>query len=111
MATVVLMPKLGLTMVQGKVVKWLKRDGESVRTGEPLVVVMRKKITCEVESPASGLLNGTGPGCPGGPSLFSLASWRPWPFWAGSSSHPQGSGPLTGQDRGSLSALRRPWPC
>ena len=50
------MPKLGLTMTEGKVVKWLRRDGEQVDQGQPVVVVMSKKITYEVEAPASGIL-------------------------------------------------------
>jgi pyruvate dehydrogenase E2 component (dihydrolipoamide acetyltransferase) len=56
MATTLTMPKLGLTMTEGKVVKWLRRDGEQVDQGQPVVVVMSKKITYEVESPASGIL-------------------------------------------------------
>ena len=56
MATAVTMPKLGLIMTKGKVVKWLKQDSEQVEKGELVVVVMTKKITCEVEAPASGIL-------------------------------------------------------
>jgi pyruvate dehydrogenase E2 component (dihydrolipoamide acetyltransferase) len=56
MATTLTMPKLGLTMTEGKVVKWLQRDGEQVDEGQPIVVVMSKKITYEIESPASGTL-------------------------------------------------------
>lgn len=54
MATWVLMPKLGLTMVEGTVVKWLKPDGQAVEKGEPVVVVMSKKITYELQAPAAG---------------------------------------------------------
>jgi len=50
------MPKLGLTMTQGKVVKWLRQNGERVEKGQPVVVVMSKKITYEMEAPASGVL-------------------------------------------------------
>jgi pyruvate dehydrogenase E2 component (dihydrolipoamide acetyltransferase) len=50
------MPKLGLTMTQGQVVKWFAQDGERVKASQPLVVVMSKKITYEIESPASGVL-------------------------------------------------------
>jgi len=56
MATAVTMPKLGLTMTRGKVVKWLKQNGEQVEKGQPIVVVMSKKITYEMEAPASGVL-------------------------------------------------------
>jgi len=57
MAVAVTMPKLGLTMTEGKVVKWLKPDGSQVSQGEAIVVVMTKKITSELESPAGGILH------------------------------------------------------
>jgi pyruvate dehydrogenase E2 component (dihydrolipoamide acetyltransferase) len=57
MATALTMPKLGLTMTEGKVVKWLKPHGEPVAKGEPVVVVMSKKITYEIEAPAPGILH------------------------------------------------------
>ncbi|HEY0395851.1 MAG TPA: dihydrolipoamide acetyltransferase family protein [Candidatus Elarobacter sp.] len=50
----VVMPKLGLTMASGTIARWIKRPGEAVRAGEPLVEVATDKITYEVESPASG---------------------------------------------------------
>ncbi len=56
MATQIIMPKLGMAMTEGTVVKWLKQDGEEVAKGEPVVVVMSKKITYTVEAPASGIL-------------------------------------------------------
>ena len=56
MATRIIMPKLGMAMSEGTVVKWLKEDGAEVKTGQPIVVVMSKKITYEVESPADGIL-------------------------------------------------------
>jgi pyruvate dehydrogenase E2 component (dihydrolipoamide acetyltransferase) len=56
MATQVIMPKLGMAMSEGKVVKWLKGDGESVKNGEIVVVVMSKKITYKVEAPADGIV-------------------------------------------------------
>jgi pyruvate dehydrogenase E2 component (dihydrolipoamide acetyltransferase) len=59
MATKVIMPKLGMAMSEGTVVKWLKEDGAEVKSGEPIVVVMSKKITYEVEAPADGILRPT----------------------------------------------------
>ena len=50
----VVMPKLGLTMASGTIARWIKRPGEAVRAGEPLVEVSTDKINYEVESPASG---------------------------------------------------------
>lgn len=56
MATKVAMPKLGLIMTEGVVVKWLKDDGQSVKKGELIATIMSKKITYQVESPAEGIL-------------------------------------------------------
>jgi pyruvate dehydrogenase E2 component (dihydrolipoamide acetyltransferase) len=56
MATKITMPKLGMTMSEGAVVKWLKDDGAEVQKGQRVVVVMSKKITYEVEAPADGIL-------------------------------------------------------
>lgn len=56
MATRLIMPKLGMAMKEGKVVKWLKDDGAEVQKGEPVVVVMSKKITTKVEAPADGIV-------------------------------------------------------
>lgn len=56
MAVEVIMPKLGMAMTEGTVVKWLKEDGATVKRGEPIVVVMSKKITYEVQSPADGVV-------------------------------------------------------
>ena len=56
MGTTLTMPKLGLTMTEGTVVQWIVQDGEQVRKGQPLVVVMSKKITNEVEAPAPGIV-------------------------------------------------------
>jgi pyruvate dehydrogenase E2 component (dihydrolipoamide acetyltransferase) len=56
MATAVLMPKLGLTMTEGSVVAWRKKEGETVAKGEILLEVETDKLTNEVEAPASGVL-------------------------------------------------------
>lgn len=56
MATVVLMPKLGLTMTEGTIVEWLKREGDKVEKGEPLVCILTEKVSYEYESPSSGIL-------------------------------------------------------
>lgn len=56
MATEVTMPKLGLTMVEGKVVEWRKKQGEVVEKGEILFVIETEKVTFEVEAPTSGIL-------------------------------------------------------
>ena len=56
MATKVIMPKLGLTMTEGKIVEWKKQEGEKVEKGEILYVLETEKVTFEVEAPESGIL-------------------------------------------------------
>ncbi|SDY33274.1 dihydrolipoamide acetyltransferase family protein [Tindallia californiensis] len=56
MAVKIVMPKLGLTMKEGTVSKWLKQEGESVKKGEPLFEVSTDKINNEIESPGNGIL-------------------------------------------------------
>lgn len=56
MAKLVVMPKLGLTMTEGAVSRWLKAEGEAVREGEPLFEVETDKLTNTIEATASGTL-------------------------------------------------------
>jgi len=54
----VIMPMLGMAQETGKVLRWLKQDGETVRKGEPLLEVETDKVTVEIEAPADGTLAG-----------------------------------------------------
>ena len=56
MAVQVLMPKIGLTMTEGKIVEWKKKEGERVEKGEVLFVFETEKVTFEVEAAQSGYL-------------------------------------------------------
>jgi pyruvate dehydrogenase E2 component (dihydrolipoamide acetyltransferase) len=56
MPATVIMPALELAQETGKVLKWLKSPGDSVRKGEPIVEIETDKVTVEVEAPASGVL-------------------------------------------------------
>ena len=56
MAEDIYMPQLGLTMTEGKVVRWLKAAGEPVRKGEPVLEIETDKVSVEVEAPADGVL-------------------------------------------------------
>jgi pyruvate/2-oxoglutarate dehydrogenase complex dihydrolipoamide acyltransferase (E2) component len=56
MAVKVVMPKMGLTMEEGSVVKWHKAEGEKVRKGELLLEILTDKATMEVEAPEDGSL-------------------------------------------------------
>ena len=50
------MPKLGLTMTEGTVSKWLKAEGESVKDGEDLFEVETDKLTNTIKATVSGTL-------------------------------------------------------
>jgi pyruvate dehydrogenase E2 component (dihydrolipoamide acetyltransferase) len=56
MVTKVVMPKLSLTMKEGTVGKWYKKEGDAVEKGEPIVEVVSEKATYDLEAPASGIL-------------------------------------------------------
>jgi len=56
LVTKVVMPRLSLTMKEGTVVQWFKKEGEAVNKGEPLVEVLSEKVTYDVEAPESGTL-------------------------------------------------------
>jgi len=55
-ATEVVVPMLGITVERGKIVEWLKKEGDPVEKGEIIFIVETEKVTTEVESPASGIL-------------------------------------------------------
>ena len=56
MATQINMPKLGLSMKEGTVGKWLKNEGDTVKKGEALLEVMTDKIANKIDAPADGIL-------------------------------------------------------
>jgi pyruvate dehydrogenase E2 component (dihydrolipoamide acetyltransferase) len=52
----IVMPKLGLTMTEGLIVEWKKKEGDEVQKGEVLFVLETEKVTYEVEAPEGGVL-------------------------------------------------------
>ncbi len=56
MATPVRMPRLSDSMEEGKIIRWLKKEGEEVKKGEALVEIESDKANIEVEAYASGPL-------------------------------------------------------
>lgn len=52
----VFMPRLGDEMVEGAIVEWLKKEGDRVEKGDPLVLVETGKATLEVEAEVSGMV-------------------------------------------------------
>ena len=58
MAVSVVMPALEMAQETGKLIAWLKREGQEVRKGEPLLEVETDKAVMEIEAPADGILAG-----------------------------------------------------
>lgn len=50
------MPRLGVAMKEGGIVRWLKREGEEITKGETLLVIENDKVEIEVESPWDGVV-------------------------------------------------------
>ena len=50
----VVMPQMGVSVSEGTITKWLKREGEQVEADEPLLEISTDKVDTEVPSPGSG---------------------------------------------------------
>ncbi|MGV9980665.1 2-oxoglutarate dehydrogenase, E2 component, dihydrolipoamide succinyltransferase [Micromonospora wenchangensis] len=53
----VTMPRLGESVTEGTVTRWLKQEGETVEVDEPLLEVSTDKVDTEIPSPAAGVLS------------------------------------------------------
>lgn len=56
--TQVIMPKMGDGMEEGTLLEWLKKEGETVKSGEVIGTIQTDKATLELEAPGSGTLAG-----------------------------------------------------
>lgn len=56
MAIPILLPKVSFVVSEGTINEWLKKPGDEVTKGEPLLVIETEKATVEVEAPGSGFL-------------------------------------------------------
>src|ERR671933_10642 len=52
----VTMPRLGESVSEGTVTRWLKKEGDKVEADEPLLEVSTDKVDTEIPSPAAGVL-------------------------------------------------------
>ncbi len=57
MSTNIVVPELGESVVEARVAKWLKKQGDSVTAGEPLVELETEKIDLEVSADRAGVLS------------------------------------------------------
>ncbi|WP_326552666.1 2-oxoglutarate dehydrogenase, E2 component, dihydrolipoamide succinyltransferase [Micromonospora sp. NBC_01813] len=53
----VTMPRLGESVTEGTVTRWLKQEGDRVEVDEPLLEVSTDKVDTEIPSPAAGVLS------------------------------------------------------
>ena len=58
MAINVVMPALEMAQETGKLISWLKKEGDSVAVGDPLLEIETDKAVMEIESPGDGILAG-----------------------------------------------------
>ena len=56
MAKYVIMPKLGFNMDQGTIVRWLKKEGDTIKEREEVLEIETDKTVMPVEAPCSGIL-------------------------------------------------------
>src|SRR5688572_30779080 len=56
MSTNIVVPELGESIVEARVAKWLKKQGDSVNAGDPLVELETEKIDLEVSADRPGVL-------------------------------------------------------
>ena len=56
MATEIIMPKAGIDMTEGQIIKWNKKEGDKVEAGEILLEIMTDKTSMELEAEESGYL-------------------------------------------------------
>ena len=56
MAEVIIMPKLGFNMSEGKLVEWYKQEGEEIKKGENLFSIETDKTNMDIEAIADGVV-------------------------------------------------------
>ena len=56
MATDIVMPQMGESIVEGTITKWLKKPGDKIQRDEPLFEISTDKVDAEIPAPAAGVL-------------------------------------------------------
>ena len=56
MASNIVVPEVGESIVDARIAKWLRREGDQVAAGDPLVELETDKIDLEVSAPQAGVL-------------------------------------------------------
>jgi pyruvate dehydrogenase E2 component (dihydrolipoamide acetyltransferase) len=58
MAVSIVMPALEMAQETGKIISWLKKEGDSIAKGDPLAEIETDKVVLELEATADGVLAG-----------------------------------------------------
>ena len=56
MAQEIIMPKAGMAMEEGTIIKWLVEEGSYIKEGDTIVEILTDKVNMEVEAESSGYL-------------------------------------------------------
>ncbi|MDP4229457.1 MAG: biotin/lipoyl-containing protein, partial [Bacteroidota bacterium] len=56
MATNVVMPKMGESITEGTILRWLKKTGDAIKKDEPILEISTDKVDTEVPAPVAGTL-------------------------------------------------------
>src|ERR1700728_2015433 len=58
MAVSIVMPALEMAQETGKIISWLRKEGDSIAKGEPIAEIETDKVVLELEATADGVLAG-----------------------------------------------------
>lgn len=108
MAIEITIPRLGWNMDEGVFVGWLKKDGESVRAGDPLFSLEGEKATQDVEAIDEGVLH-IPPGAPSAGETVAVGAVIGYLVGPGDSA-PVGVGAATAAVAGRVEANNDPPP-
>lgn len=56
MASTINIPKLGVSVTEGKLAEWLVADGDVITAGQALYVLETDKVETEIEAPCAGTI-------------------------------------------------------
>ncbi len=56
MITEIIVPKMGVNMTEAVLSKWLKKEGESVKTGDPVLMIETDKAVLDIEAEGDGVI-------------------------------------------------------
>jgi pyruvate dehydrogenase E2 component (dihydrolipoamide acetyltransferase) len=75
MAVSIVMPALEMAQETGKIISWLKKEGDLITKGEPLAEIETDKVVLEIEAPADGVLVGVKAGAGDVVPVGQIIAW------------------------------------